>query len=339
MTAKGLLLQVTAFLTALAGFNALFGRYAPRHFVPTMKLAAAESQPAPSLVFLGDSRADAAMDYRVLRDRLGERGVTLPLDDLGMDAGEVPGQAVLFRALREKKPRIAGLVVCAVGESLIDPPEVIDPDTQVGNSAIVFVLSRPSDVFTHFPGFPFRHLDPGLRFLFGRSCALEAYKSLIWMKLRVAMDRAVKGPNAGKVNQFGMVRDMVQLAEDLRGRVPTRFRDARTGNGWRLNPWFVRIRDDLRRTGTPMILVELPMPSEYEQAVQRSPEAREFRAWLARQVRADGGLDIDLSDHSLLGISDADFPDRLHIGPEGSARLSTVLGDRLAGFLADRPAE
>jgi hypothetical protein len=131
---------------------------------------------------------------------------------------------------------------------------------------------------------------------------------------------------------------MADLAGDFRSRTGLWFRSARTSAGWRLDPWVDRLRDELRRSGTPLVLVEVPMPAEYRKAVTLSPDGQALRAWLAGQCAGDGGLFVDLSDAPALGLTDDDFPDHLHLGPEGARRFSRFLGERLAAFFAARPA-
>jgi hypothetical protein len=345
--ARGLVIQAAVFLAAAAGVDAAFGWYAPRHFLPVQKLARAEAAPGPALVVVGDSRAEAGMDFGALRSRLDRAGVALPLVDLGIGWNDVPGQVVVVRALREKGPPLAGLVMAVAGDGVLEPVRPVDVADLVGNPAVVVALSRPSDVFVHYPGFPLRHLDPGLRFLFARSCALETYRSLVWVRVQALQDRLVTRPGtareAGEAGRFGRAGDMAMFEGDLLTRALERFRLARApGGGWRLGPWFQRLRDDLRRTGTPLILVEMPMPENYRRLVTLTPEGRDVRRWLAGLVAADGGLFLDLSDPDALGLSDRDFPDHLHLSRQGAARFSEALGDHLAAFLsaraqADRP--
>jgi hypothetical protein len=339
---KGLAIQAGVFLVTLAAANAVLVWYSPRHFLPEQKLAAVATAPEVGVVFLGDSRMVAGLDFRVLRDRFGQRGVTWPLSDLTLGAVDAPNQAVVFRALRRARSVRSGLVLGVSGDSLLASPDVTDPDLLVGNAAVGLSLSRGHDVFVRYPGFPLRHLDAGIRFSLNRLSALGSYKSLLWMYARRLQDRlAGRTKGAGAANQFGLVGDMADLASDFRNRTGMRFRYARTASGWRLDPWVDRLRADLRRSGTPLVLVEVPMPADYRRAVTLSPDGRALRAWLAEQCAVDGGLYIDLSDALALGLTDDDFPDHLHLGPEGARRFSRVLGDRLALFfagLAARPA-
>jgi hypothetical protein len=333
---KGLLIQAGVFLVTLAAADAVLARYGPRHFLPEQKLAAVAAAPEVGVVFLGDSRMVAGLDFRVLRDRFGRRGVTLPLSDLTLGAVDAPNQAVVFRALRRARPAMSGLVLGVSGDSLLASPDVTNPDLLVGNAAVGLSLSRGPDVFVSYPGFPLRRLDPGIRFSLNRLSALGSYKSLLWIVARRLQDSLAgrtKGP--GAVNQFGLVGDMADLANDFRSRTGLRFRYAQTATGWRLDPWVARLRDDLRRSGTPLVLVEVPMPAEYRGAVTLSPDGRALRRWLAEQCAADGGRYIDLSDGLALGLTDDDFPDHLHLGPEGARRFSRVVGDRLALFFAE----
>ncbi len=154
------------------------------------------------------------------------------------------------------------------------------------------------------------------------------------MKVRVAQDRIVG--RVEEFNAFGAFSDMARFAETLQDDAKIRFRWAHTPDGWRLNPRYLRLRDDLRRTATPLVVVELPMPDVYRENIVDRPEGREFRRWLNDQVTADGGLYVDLSDPSPLGITDANFPDRVHVDTQGAARISAVLGGKLAAFFNRR---
>jgi hypothetical protein len=336
---KGLAVQIAVALAAVGGADVFLGRYGPGHFIPEQKLAAASSAPSPAVVITGDSRMVAATDFGVLREGLDRGGVALPLDDLTLGAVDVTGQSVALRALRARKPSPACVVMGVVGDSLLEPAEVLEPDTLVGNQAVVSVLSKAGDVFEHYPGFPLRHLDPGLRFSLSRLCALGAYKSLLWMKVRVFQDRVVGRVGAGSaVNEFGLVGDMADFAAALRARADDRLRAARNPvrDGWRLNPWFARLRESLRRDGVPLVLVELPMPEAYREGVTLTPAGLALKRWLALLASDSGGVYIDLSDGQALGLTEADFPDRLHMSPTAAKLVSAALAERLAAFLGRR---
>ncbi len=87
MTSRGLLVQAMVFLAAVALADVLLARYARRHFIPETKLATVLAEPEPGLLFVGDSRMVAAMDYTVLR-----KDVELPIDDLAIGAVDFNGQ-------------------------------------------------------------------------------------------------------------------------------------------------------------------------------------------------------------------------------------------------------
>ncbi|MFO0953282.1 MAG: SGNH/GDSL hydrolase family protein [Isosphaeraceae bacterium] len=336
---RGLAIQAGVFLAILAAADVFLGFYAPGHFVPEQKLAAAVVLPGEvrPLVVTGDSRMVAAADFRVLEEGLKQKGVTRPLADLTLGAVDCTGQAVTYRAYRAKAPAPAAVVMGVSGDSLLDPTEPLEPDLLVGNQAVVMVLSRPGDLLVHYPGFPLADLDRGLRFGLGRLTAMGVYRSLLWMKVRVIQDRiAGRAGGDNQVNEFGLVGDMANFAATLRARADERLRAARLpdGKGWRFNPWFERFRASLREDRVPLVLVELPMPSSYRENVTRAPGGRALQEWIKQQAEAEGGTYLDLSDGPALGLTDDDFPDRLHMTHRAAELVSTRLAEELGRFLA-----
>jgi hypothetical protein len=264
----------------------------------------------------------------VLRQALGRRGLPTGVADLSVGAVGLAGQTVMTREYLSRAPAPALFVLCIAADSPF-ATESKDPSAWVGNEAVIEVWSRPGDLFVHYPDFPRRRFDSGLRFLAARTNSFQTYGSLVWQRVQIAQDRLAGGREKA-VNRFGGVEDMARMGADWQRSGERAFARPDGDDDWPLNPWFDVLRRELVRRGMTLVVVEMPMPEYFRRSVTRGAGARRFRAWLADRLRRDGGGFIDWSDPDW--IADGDFDDAVHLNPAAAVRVAERLADALRPF-------
>ena len=292
------------------------------------------SQGDECLLFLGDSRMAAAFDGTALHAKLTEYGVDRCVVNLAIGATDVSGMVMTARRYLSAGRRPLVAVVGKVADSIIDPAPA-NPDSMVGNNALHLVWSNPGDVFSEVSGFPFanvRAFDDGGRFLFDRSTALGRYQSQVSIRVQRVQNALVSaGPSPQ--NRFGAVVDMASLEEGLRlaavARLETALRPSRGSPHF--GSWFTRFQDDLGKVGASVVVVELPMPSNYRRQVTETSQAAAYQKWLKEALASRGDSFVDLGRPPWL--ADSSFADALHLNGSSAARLSADLGATLGPIL------
>ncbi|MCX6108263.1 MAG: hypothetical protein NTZ90_01505 [Proteobacteria bacterium] len=337
-TPRGLfLLSIVTALCGLLGLSIAYGWYARQHFGPQILLRSAAFQGDGCLLTLGDSRMEAGIDPGVLAASLrGALTAPLCIAPLAIGAVGISGASMALRRYLdlERKPSVVVLGVSA--GTLLPDLETVDPKDLFGNRAIELAWSRPSDVWLYYPDFPLSDLDRGLRFWITRSNALSIYASLTWIKVKTLQNALVGtgAPAAGPRERFGAQADMQVLLKSF-GDVAMRKLEHFNG-GWRFDPWFQQILESTRRSGSRLVLVEVPMPSAYRRDILESTVASSYQTWLRGELQAAGVGFVDGSHPP--GVEDGDFSDGLHLGGDGARHFSEQLGRLLAPVISSRAA-
>lgn len=335
---RGRLLVAAAVLAGTtAGWVAMLGRLAPRHFIPQQRMAAAVAAGGHCDVFFGDSRMDAAFDPAALRRGYRASGSDRCLVDLAIGATDVSGAYLTVRQYLSAQLVPATVVVGMAGDSLLDPPP-LRPENAVGNNAIHLIWSRAADVGREVPGLAGVDIaawDAAFRFSLARATPLGRYQSLLWSRVQ-KLDQRLAG-TGGAANRFGASGDMAQLEARFRSGAAERLEAALGTRGPLFGRWFDELLALSAKAGAAVTIVELPMPASYRRAVTDLPEAVRYRKLLADQLRARGADYLDFSDWA--AADDSVFMDGLHLGPKGAAEFSAVLGAALGAAHGDAPAE
>jgi hypothetical protein len=322
-----LLLALTVLLVATAAWALALGRFGPRHFIPEQKMSAAIAAGTGCDALFGDSRMDAAFDAGSFHRGLRSTGSDRCAVNLAIGATDVSGAYLTLRRYLAAGVVPATVVLGMVGDSLLDP-RPLRPEAAVGNNAIHLTWSRSDDVDREIPGLPAGGIgawDAAFRFLVARATPIGQYQSLLWGRIQ-QIDRRLAG-TAVAVNRFGATGDMAQLGAQLQNGAAERLRASVTGAGPHHGRWFADLQALAAGVGARLIVVELPMPAQYRQAVTDLDESARYREALATDLRAAGASYIDFSHWP--GASDQAFMDDLHLGPPGATAFSLALGEAL----------
>jgi hypothetical protein len=324
MAGSPLSLPVGIVLAVLALAEVSFRAYVPARYIPERTLRAALEAGDRCVVTLGDSRMVAGVNAAVVKSGLEQRGRPSCLAELAIGGGSIHVQYLAFRRYLEAAPAPRLLVLGVSVDSLLAPERPADPESMIGNEALALGWSQVEDVWLLYPGFPARHFDPGMRFLFHRSTYLTSYGSLLWAKTRALQDRLV-GSGRSPQNRFGLVSDMETLADELRDKAARRLSDFPSRAS--LHPAF---RELLRRAHAhrvKVLVVEVPMPPAHRASLHESGKLELVRAAIREMVRASGGTYDDLG--SSPWAEDRFFSDSLHLDGNGALRFSADLAARV----------
>jgi hypothetical protein len=321
-----LLLALAVLLAVTAAWALGLSWFGPRHFIPEQKMAAAIAIGGGCDAFFGDSRMDAVLNGQSFHGDLRSAGSERCAVDLAIGGTDVSAAALTLRRYLDYGIVPARVVLGMVGDSLLDPPP-LRPDKAVGNNAIHLTWSRLSDVAREVPDLPAGGIgawDAAFRFVVARATPIGQYQSLLWSRIQ-QIDRRLAGTEAAG-NRFGAISDMAQLGAQLQRSAVARLRAALTNAGPhpRYGRWFTEIQRLAASVGAKLIVVELPMPERYRQAVTDLDVAARYRQALARDLHAEGAVYLDFSDWAR-GDDDA-FMDDLHLGPPGARAFSLALG-------------
>lgn len=323
---RTLLLSVASSAVVLAGFDRTYGAYATRHFGPNTILASAESRGDACVLTIGDSRMAAGVDVPTMAKTLEHRHAFHCVAPLGIGALPLSGQAMALRRFVDDGKHPSEIVVGASVGTLLDQGSP-DPGAFAGNRAAELAWSRPADVFTYYPDFPFGHLDKGVRFLFNRSNSISVYASPLWFKAQSLQNRLVGISVDEPRNRFGSLADMHALlgafADESKAAL------TRDQTHWHLSSWFEVIRESAERVGARLVVVEVPMPSVYRDEVADSTLGGAYEEWVASALTNAGCGHIDLSN--LSSLDDTRFTDGVHLDEEGARLFSEALAGALTG--------
>jgi hypothetical protein len=328
---RALLIAVAVFLLVVGGVNAMLGRVGPSHFLPEQRMRSAVAAERGCTVLFGDSRMEAAFDEAAFHEALRARGADRCVINLATSYTDISSHFLTYREYRRRGGRASMLVIGKVADSLLGREGGFDPKDMVGNNALHLRWSRPGDVFYEQPGFPTSDigtLDAGLRFLVARASALGHFQSIFWFKVQVIQNALVAPPQAQ--TRWGALSFMRDLQQEFRVGAAKRLAAVMEGPPeQRLSRWFPRMVDILAEDHIPLVLVEVPMPSEFRHVIDGLPAAAAYQRWLAQQLPALGGKAlIDLSRQTWL--EDGKFEDPLHLAPAGAKLFSRDLADKMA---------
>jgi hypothetical protein len=297
-----------------------FARFARSHFIPARKLATALRESPARVVITGDSRMVAALDRDAFEAGWqAASGHSAGIADLSLGGVSIAGQAVAVRRYFEQGGKAAIVLLGTVPEALRARPA--DPESWIGNEAVIVWWSHASDGWVHFKG---RTLDPDtadawFRFLVYRMSALGSLRSLLWIRAQQAQDILLRqGPEQS--NQFGEVREMRALAERWKQEA---IQESASDEGWSVSPWACELRRTAEANGAQLLVAELPMASAYD-AVRQSASGRRIRSRLSTSFCGKRIPWIDATSPEAL--HDEDFEDGLHLGSAGARRVSRLLG-------------
>jgi hypothetical protein len=294
-----------------------------RTFIPNVRMDAALAAGDGCVVLMGDSRMVAGAEPPALTAALNALGTDVCVATIAIGALSFPEQALAARRYLDagRKPR--AWVLGFSGDGLL-PAEPDEPSQLAGNRAVGLAWSQASDVNVLYPGFPFSHLDMGLRFLLTRATPLGVYESVLWQYAQRLQDR-LRGIKPTVRTPFGDPAEMRALAGRMRTGSKETLRAAARA-GWPQNTLFFELKRRLAALQTPLVLVHMPMPSTYQADVASLPEMSQQLALLARD-----GLVLDLA--AIPGLGDDAFQDGLHLTTEGSQRFCVALAQELRGAL------
>jgi hypothetical protein len=308
-------------------------RYAPAHYLPEQKMAAAIAAGDQCVLVGGDSRMAAAFDGDAIQARLQMAEGHRCLADVSIGATDASGWFLAVRKYLSSGRRPSALVIGIVADGPLLPTFDAPVGDRTGNNAIHLTWTRAADVRLEVPGFPAASIeafDDGFRFLVARLTPLGKYQSLFWKRLS-DLDAKAAG-TAAKGNQFGELGQMAALESQMRQGAVDRLATAmRSAPYRRWSAWFVSIVELADRSGAPLVLVELPMPSSYRHAVTDTQFAAAYRDWLRSQADLHRGGLLDLSHPGWLG--DDLFIDNLHLGKRGAELVSSAIGTELVDVL------
>jgi hypothetical protein len=277
------------------------------------------------VVAAGDSRMVAGVSEPALRAALAAEGKHWCVASIAVGALPIHGIRTVFREYLRRGGEPRFLVLGVSEDTLLKSPVPPDPASFVGNEAIALTWSEAGDVFELYPDFPVgsvRAFDQGFRFLAARTTALGSYASLVWQKVHALQNR-VTGP-AQRSNSFGALADMEALGRRMEANARERLTDTmRQPAASRLDPAFLDLEERARACRARLVLVALPMPEAYRQAVTESEPGGRYRSWLGERLPAQGAAFVDLTHPGWLRPES--FADFIHLNADGAARFSTDL--------------
>jgi hypothetical protein len=329
---RPLLVPLAVLLTGLVAINVAFAWYGHRHFLPEQKLAAALEQGPGCVVFTGDSRTSALLDTAAVHKALARSGVDACVADLTLGGVGIPGHTALVRRYLAEGGRPRAVVLGFGGAGLLRPLTPPDPGDLAGSGTVSMLWATPADIFATYPdGRSIREWDQRFRFALAASLPMGVYEARLWEAVQQVQDRFTGKPS-GPSNEFGAIADMEAAAAQLTDISSDRLGASRPSSGsinWlaEQDPFFVSLSNELEAARVPLVLVQVPMPSSYRQALASSPVMASYRAYVAQAFRF-----IDLSDGT--GLTDADFPDNLHVSRDAASGVSAALGGKLAPLLS-----
>jgi hypothetical protein len=325
MTLRDLVVRFLCLSAVLAVAELALEHHVQGHYLPETIFETAVAAGDRCVLTIGDSRMVAGTSGGVLRRELERAGSARCVAELAIGGTSTAAHYFAARRYLEqagRKPRV--LVVGTGLATLLAEDHVPDPETFIGNEALVLGWSKVGDVKLFYPGFPFEDFDPGFRFLAGRSSALTAYASLGWARVQAIQNRLVDA-TAPKRNRFGLLTSMDELAASMRRAVVERLPEFPEKRG--VDPWFLRLVELARAHRVPLVVVEVPMPSAYRSALSASPHRERVRDGIRRLVGEAGETYLTPIDSSW--VDDRYFDDGVHLGAEGAARFSAELSSAL----------
>ncbi len=329
---KPVVLQILIAALTLAGYDRALAWHASRTNLHLRKIVEAGSRAEDALVFVGDSRAQAALDLPELRRALRAQGAPDDVVNLSLNSTRIAWHSLIAREQARRWPRTRGVVLCfGINRMLEDHPDP-DPGQWTGFDSVLVDVIGPGELDEFMPGGLIRHPIWSLKYGLGRCLAMVRYRSNLAQGVSNRLNALANPPRARtNAERFGYLEDMIELQRQSRAESQALLVQRRTGDGWRLNPWFDELRRELKAREIPLYLVELPVIQEDRNQVTQRPECREFRAWLTRLVEADGGRYIDLGQ--LPGVTDDHFPDEVHMDESAARIVSQAIGEALARIL------
>ena len=274
---KDLAIRLAVFAALLGSLDRAASWYARRSFLDEIKFNAAV-RTGDGLVFVGDSCAYAALDFAVLADRLRDRGVDVVPVDLTLNSTDTRWHALAGRALVRARPKTRGVVIAFAMNRMLERTEPVDPALWNGFDGSLFSFITPEDLPTLFRGGVLGRPDLALSYFLGHDTALYRYRTILRYRTDARRDRLVNGPRpADQFNEFGNKADFIERLAERRRVALENLEKYRSGDTWRMNPWFDKLREELRRKGIPLYLVELPVVEQDRLEVAESPQALAFR--------------------------------------------------------------
>ncbi|MDB5353142.1 MAG: hypothetical protein JWN86_4389 [Planctomycetota bacterium] len=333
---KSLVLRLAVFTALLVSFDHALAWYGRRSFLSERKIHAALARDEGGLLFVGDSRTVAALSFNVMEERLKQAGTPIRLVDLTLNSTGIEWHSLAARQIVRAAPKTRGVVLGFAMNRMLRRDLPVDPDLWVGFNSTFYSLIHPDDLDRLYPGGPLARLDLKLKYYLGHFSSLYRYRSILQYRSDQFRARIINGERKKKgYNAFGRIADMEQDGKFVRSSSRELLLVHKTADGWSMNPWFEHLRSELRRRGIPLYVVELTVNGADRLSVADSPEGLAFRTWLSREIDSGGGHFFDMSH--VPGISDADFPDTIHMDKPASIRFSTAFGDELASYFRRHP--
>lgn len=311
MRKTALFVQLGLFLLCVVLLNIGVQR-AARNSVARQVARQAETAPAGSTLFLGNSLVEAGIDTTVFPpDWKAVNG--------GMGSSTPVEHFLLWREAAPTKPR---RVVYGFFDTLLSDPARGGWDELVGNRALSYHANPKLAQELYAGSAPLLPLIARVPILVERK--------LIWSKVEL-LRRRVGGLGLPVVaeNQFGRVADFAQLeqnAADFRRKLATK-----PG----LSEPLLRLIDEATAEGVEVVFVLMPLPRAHRTQFYSSPEWRTYLESVDVALKARHARLIDASDW----IEDPSFSDVLHLNREGARQFCQrlVAADAAQGQSGVRP--
>lgn len=308
MKVRHLTVQIALTLAVLVAGNLVVSRLA-QNSVPRQTLRKGEQSDPANDLFLGNSLVAAGLDEAAFATAAPGRR---PLN-LGLGSSSPVEHYLIYR--RQIKHQAAAVYYGFFDTQLTDIPDG-KWDALVGNRAMAYYVDPAIAA-------QFLVADSSVRALAFRVVAQIPWlveRLTIWAKVEL-LRRSLGELGMPKklTNQFGRAEDFGLLEEDVE-QFTTRCRLLAADQA-PLTAAVVAIIRQAQERGSPIYLVEMPMPEGHRKRYYQTPEWIAYQAHLKRLLEDAGGRYVPAADW----IDDSGFADHLHLNQDGARRFSTRL--------------
>jgi len=264
-----------------------------------------------------------AINFEELKNDLKQKGVDTCIVDLSIGGTSVREANVILREYLAQGKSPKYLILGMAADSLLPGMPTYSPFDFTGNGALSLLWSKWSDVFSYFPGFPFRYFDSGFRFLINRATGFGIFQSLLAEKIQKFQHRLAK-VSEGPTNQFGAIDVMRDFGAEIQKNFLPRLEMYRKPeDSWGEHPSFTEIRRMAKTLNAKLLVVELPTVSWFHKVGFKSTVGQAYLHWLKSDLTNNHEEFLNLS---LEGeILDGDFSDRIHLSSRGAIVFTDAL--------------
>ena len=309
MTGRLLISQFALAGVVLVGANVFIHRSAANSVPRRLLRTADRAEPATDL-FLGNSVMEAGIDTDAFAAaKPGSKSL-----NLGLGSTSPVEHYLLFR--RQEKHRGSVVYYGFFDTELTDPPSR-GWDTLEGNRSMAYYVDPEVALQYYAP-------DSVVKAFVFRLCShvpMAAERYTIWARVeRLRRFFGEFGLPGKDTNRFGRAEDFA-LLESAPEDFAARCERARAA-GLPLSGPITAILELAKERGSPVVAVEMPMPSGHRDRNYSRPEWAAYQSYVRNLVREAGGTYLDASDW----VGDDGFADHLHLNSSGSRVFSGRLG-------------